>query len=107
MLTYLTDPSRHSDTYANTVTASNAGKSYMAEITNPEHRGRYMGLYVGAAVFHTGLDPDRSSHLHSLNSFYYVGQILASGISIPTGQLKSEYSWYYPGRALLISKLSS
>lgn len=28
-----------------------------------------------------------------LNSFYYVGQILATGVSIPLGLLASEYSW--------------
>lgn len=63
-------------------------KVYMAEITPAHSRGRYMGV---------------------LNSFFYsefsrsgadcpeltdaVGQILASGVSIPLGRLMSEYSW--------------
>ncbi|ORY30407.1 general substrate transporter [Naematelia encephala] len=56
-------------------TANTAAKSYMAEISSPATRGRWMGL---------------------LNSFYYVGQILASGIAIPTGRMQSEWAWRTP-----------
>lgn len=56
-------------------TASTSAKSYLAEITSPSNRGRWMGL---------------------LNSFYYVGQIIASGISIPFGRTTSEYAWRAP-----------
>ena len=31
-----------------------------------------------------------------LNSFYYVGQIIASGISIPFGRTTSDYAWRAP-----------
>jgi MFS family permease len=56
-------------------TASTSAKSYLAEITSPSNRGRWMGL---------------------LNSFYYVGQIIASGISIPFGRTQSSYAWRAP-----------
>ncbi|RSH89116.1 hypothetical protein EHS25_002782 [Saitozyma podzolica] len=56
-------------------TANNASKSYLSEITSPNSRGRWMGL---------------------LNSFYYVGQILASGISIPFGRTTSDWAWRSP-----------
>lgn len=56
-------------------TAAMAGKAYMSEITSPWNRGRWMGLQ---------------------NSFYYIGQLLASGVSIPLGQLASNYSWRIP-----------
>ncbi|KAI5454184.1 hypothetical protein NCC49_004249 [Naganishia albida] len=56
-------------------TAALASKSYMAEITSPHNRGRCMGL---------------------LNSFYYIGQILASGIAVPTGRRADDYSWRLP-----------
>jgi len=52
--------------------AAMSAKIYMAEITPAHSRGRYMGV---------------------LNSFYYVGQILATGAAIPLGRLMSEYSW--------------
>jgi MFS family permease len=69
--------------------ANNSSKSYLTEITPPTTRGRWMGL---------------------LNSFYYgksspsltsaepaVGQILATGISIPFGKrLYSTSSWRAP-----------
>lgn len=56
--------------------ANNSSKSYLAEITSPTSRGRWMGL---------------------LNSFYYVGQILATGISIPFGKrMASGSSWRAP-----------
>lgn len=56
-------------------TGSTAAKSYLAEITSPANRGRWMGL---------------------LNSFYYVGQLIASGIAIPFGQKASDYAWRAP-----------
>lgn len=70
-------------------TAGLAAKTYLSEVTSPWNRGRWMGL---------------------LNSFYYsklsfppreqadatVGQILASGVSIPLGRLTSNYSWRIP-----------
>lgn len=31
-----------------------------------------------------------------LNSFYYIGQILASGIAVPMGRRPDEYSWRVP-----------
>ncbi|WWC88262.1 uncharacterized protein L201_003169 [Kwoniella dendrophila CBS 6074] len=55
--------------------AASSAKSYMSEITPPHTRGRFMGL---------------------LNSFYYVGQLLASGISIPLGKKQSNWSWRAP-----------
>ncbi|WWC71162.1 uncharacterized protein I206_105115 [Kwoniella pini CBS 10737] len=55
--------------------AASSAKSYMSEITPPHSRGRYMGL---------------------LNSFYYVGQLMASGISIPLGRKTSNWSWRGP-----------
>ena len=56
-------------------TGSTSAKSYLAEITSPSNRGRWMGL---------------------LNSFYYVGQILASGLAIPFGKAASNYAWRGP-----------
>ncbi|ORX38190.1 general substrate transporter [Kockovaella imperatae] len=53
-------------------TAALSAKTYMSEITSPRSRGRYMGV---------------------LNSFYYVGQIIATGVAIPLGRVASEYSW--------------
>ncbi|BEI95952.1 hypothetical protein CcaverHIS631_0109010 [Cutaneotrichosporon cavernicola] len=55
--------------------AAAAGKSYLSEITSPWNRGRYMGLQ---------------------NSFYYVGQLLASGIAIPMGRMATDWSWRVP-----------
>jgi MFS family permease len=48
-------------TFQGCTAANTAAKSYVAEITSPASRGRWMGV---------------------LNSFYYVGQILAAGISV-------------------------
>lgn len=48
-------------TWQGCTAANTAAKSYVAEITSPASRGRWMGV---------------------LNSFYYVGQILAAGISV-------------------------
>lgn len=58
-------------------TASTSAKSYLAEISSPASRGRWMGL---------------------LNSFYYVGQLLASGIAIPFGRrpITDNYAWRAP-----------
>jgi MFS family permease len=47
----------------------------MSETTPPQTRGRYMAL---------------------LNSFYYVGQILASGICIPLGLDATTWAWRAP-----------
>ncbi|RSH89841.1 hypothetical protein EHS25_001827 [Saitozyma podzolica] len=56
-------------------TASTSAKSYMSEITSPASRGRWMGL---------------------LNSFYYVGQLIASGIAIPFGYRTDNWAWRSP-----------
>jgi hypothetical protein len=37
-----------------------------------------------------------SELLDRLNSFYYIGQILASGITIPTGRYANDWSWRAP-----------
>ncbi|KZT60194.1 general substrate transporter [Calocera cornea HHB12733] len=55
--------------------AATSAKSYLAEITSPSSRGRFMGL---------------------LNSFYYVGQIIASGIAVPTGRYSTDWAWRAP-----------
>ncbi|WVW85157.1 hypothetical protein I302_107195 [Kwoniella bestiolae CBS 10118] len=55
--------------------AASSAKSYMSEITPPDTRGRWMGL---------------------LNSFYYVGQLTASGIAVPLGRHASNWSWRAP-----------
>lgn len=44
-----------------TAASATAAKSYLAEVTPNRSRGRYMGVQ---------------------NSFYYVGQILATGITV-------------------------
>jgi len=44
-----------------TAASATAAKSYLAEVTPNRSRGRYMGIQ---------------------NSFYYVGQILATGITV-------------------------
>ncbi|EJU00509.1 general substrate transporter [Dacryopinax primogenitus] len=58
-----------------TSTAGVSARSYLAEITSPATRGRYVGL---------------------LNSFFYVGQIIASGIAIPTGRYSDNMPWRAP-----------
>ncbi|KZT52563.1 general substrate transporter [Calocera cornea HHB12733] len=58
-----------------TSTAGVSARSYLAEITSPATRGRYIGL---------------------LNSFFYVGQIIASGIAIPTGRYDDNMAWRAP-----------
>ena len=55
--------------------AAVSARSYMVEITPAKTRGRWLGL---------------------LNSFYYVGQILASGLTIPFGRGSSEWAWRAP-----------
>ncbi|KAJ7935620.1 general substrate transporter [Mycena leptocephala] len=52
-----------------------AAKSYLAEITPPQTRGAYLGF---------------------LNSFYYVGQMTATGMMVSTGNFQSEWSWRLP-----------
>ncbi|KAJ6613345.1 major facilitator superfamily domain-containing protein [Mycena sp. CBHHK59/15] len=52
-----------------------AAKSYLAEITPPHTRGAYLGF---------------------LNSFYYVGQMVATGMMVSTGNFSSEWSWRLP-----------
>ncbi|KAJ6559213.1 general substrate transporter [Mycena vulgaris] len=52
-----------------------AAKSYLAEITPPQSRGAYLGF---------------------LNSFYYVGQMVATGMMVSTGNFSSEWSWRLP-----------
>jgi len=58
-----------------TAASATAAKSYLAEVTPNRSRGRYMGIQ---------------------NSFYYVGQILATGITIPLGLLQNNNSWRIP-----------
>ncbi|WOO79017.1 Lactose permease [Vanrija pseudolonga] len=55
--------------------AAQGAKSYLSEVTSPWNRGRWMGLQ---------------------NSFYYVGQLLASGLAIPLGRIASNWSWRVP-----------
>ncbi|KAH7100776.1 general substrate transporter [Auriculariales sp. MPI-PUGE-AT-0066] len=50
-------------------------KAYLAEITPPHHRGRYVGL---------------------LNCFYYVGQLTASGMMISTQKWNNNLAWRLP-----------
>ncbi|KAK7048343.1 putative general substrate transporter [Favolaschia claudopus] len=52
-----------------------AAKSYLAEITPPQTRGAYLGF---------------------LNSFYYVGQMTATGMMVSTGNFATEWSWRLP-----------
>ncbi|KZV70176.1 general substrate transporter [Peniophora sp. CONT] len=56
--------------------AANAGaKAYLAEITPPKSRGFFLGF---------------------LNSFFYVGQILATGILVGTQKWENDWSWRVP-----------
>ncbi|KAJ7095888.1 general substrate transporter [Mycena belliarum] len=52
-----------------------AAKSYLAEVTPPQTRGAYLGF---------------------LNSFYYVGQMVATGMMVSTGNFQTEWSWRLP-----------
>jgi len=58
-----------------TACAGPAAKSYLAELAPPKNRGAYLGF---------------------LNSFYYVGQMAASGMMVSTGKFKSNWSWRLP-----------
>lgn len=58
-----------------TACAGAAAKSYLAEVTPPQTRGRYLGI---------------------LNSFFYVGQITATGMMIGTQKMTGENSWRLP-----------
>ncbi|KIJ54593.1 hypothetical protein M422DRAFT_24530 [Sphaerobolus stellatus SS14] len=55
--------------------ASTSAKSYLAEMAPPQSRGRYMGY---------------------LNSFFYIGQMTASGIMVASGRWHSDNSWRVP-----------
>ncbi|KAF8885092.1 general substrate transporter [Gymnopilus junonius] len=52
-----------------------SAKSYLAEIVPAHSRGAYMGF---------------------LNSFFYVGQMSATGLMVATGRIKSDLSWRLP-----------
>lgn len=55
--------------------AGTSAKSFMAELAPPKTRGAYLGF---------------------LNSFYYVGQICATGMMVSTGSFQNELSWRLP-----------
>ncbi|KZS90463.1 general substrate transporter [Sistotremastrum niveocremeum HHB9708] len=55
--------------------AGASAKSYLAEMTAPQDRGLYLGI---------------------LNSFYYVGQISATGMMVSTGKYPNNWSWRLP-----------
>ncbi|THV05304.1 general substrate transporter [Dendrothele bispora CBS 962.96] len=55
--------------------AGASAKSYLAEMTPPDTRGAYLGF---------------------LNSFYYIGQMAASGMMVSTGKFNSENAWRLP-----------
>ncbi|KAI3607710.1 protein phosphatase 2c ptc3 [Moniliophthora roreri] len=55
--------------------AATSAKSYLAEIVPPRTRGAYLGF---------------------LNSFYYVGQMSASGMMVATNLWPNELSWRLP-----------
>ncbi|KAJ7600522.1 hypothetical protein C8J56DRAFT_1156876, partial [Mycena floridula] len=55
--------------------AGTSAKSYLAEIVPPQSRGAFMGF---------------------LNSFYYVGQMTASGMMVATGRWDNDLSWRLP-----------
>jgi len=55
--------------------AGTSAKSYLAEIVPPQSRGAFMGF---------------------LNSFYYVGQMTATGMMVATGRWDNELSWRLP-----------
>ncbi|KAF8955286.1 general substrate transporter [Flammula alnicola] len=55
--------------------AGASAKSYLAEMAPAHSRGAYIGF---------------------LNSFYYVGQITATGMMVATGKFQSEMSWRLP-----------
>ncbi|RDB18019.1 Lactose permease [Hypsizygus marmoreus] len=55
--------------------AGASAKSYLAEMTPPQSRGAYLGF---------------------LNSFYYVGQMSATGMMVATGRWQNQMSWRLP-----------
>lgn len=55
--------------------AGASAKSFLGELTSPQNRGLYMGF---------------------LNSFYYVGQMTATGMMVATEKYKSNWSWRLP-----------
>ncbi|TDL26903.1 general substrate transporter [Rickenella mellea] len=55
--------------------AGAGAKAYLAEMAPPQHRGLFMGI---------------------LNSFYYVGQMTATGMMVPTGKYNNNLSWRLP-----------
>ncbi|KAF9267447.1 general substrate transporter [Marasmius fiardii PR-910] len=55
--------------------AGASAKSYLAEVTPPHTRGAYMGF---------------------LNSFYYVGQMAASGMMVATNKWNNDMAWRLP-----------
>jgi len=55
--------------------AGASAKSYLAEMAPAPSRGAYLGF---------------------LNSFYYVGQMAATGMMVATGKFKSDMSWRLP-----------
>ncbi|TFK40545.1 general substrate transporter [Crucibulum laeve] len=55
--------------------AGASAKSYLAELAPPHSRGAYLGF---------------------LNSFYYVGQMTATGMMVATGKFQSSMSWRLP-----------
>ncbi|KAF8194163.1 general substrate transporter [Pholiota molesta] len=55
--------------------AGASAKSYLAEIAPAHSRGAYLGF---------------------LNSFYYVGQMTATGMMVSTGRWKNDLSWRLP-----------
>lgn len=55
--------------------AGASAKSYLAEMAPAHHRGAYMGF---------------------LNSFYYVGQMTATGMMVATGNWQNDLSWRLP-----------
>lgn len=70
-------------------TAALSAKTYLSEITSPKSRGRYMGVlnsfYYGKLSLIESYDDRRLT--------FSVGQILATGVAIPLGRLKTEWSW--------------
>jgi sugar porter (SP) family MFS transporter len=55
--------------------AGASAKAFLAEMTPPQSRGAYMGF---------------------LNSFYYVGQMSATGMMVSTGNWNNQLSWRLP-----------
>ncbi|KAF9497680.1 general substrate transporter [Pleurotus eryngii] len=55
--------------------AGASAKSFLAELAPPHSRGAYLGF---------------------LNSFFYVGQISATGMMVATGRFNSDWSWRLP-----------